>query len=424
MSSPIWWKSTETGKRPSLLPWSRRRQQNGEPPLHIAVRGFHLSEVQIIPCTVDEASPVDWLVQSAARVPDSVTTANLEPVPERSQKPLEVSPSGAEVAPQLRVATSNGQDSRNQAGPSLAERLRILLAAPLDSLLPGPDTVLDWPGELMPFQREGVRALIRSERLLLADDMGLGKTLQVIAALRILIVQKLIESALVVAPASLLDQWRQELTKWAPELKAIIIRGTQTDRGWQWAAEVHVAIVSYETLRSDFTDNPHSPPRRRVWDVVVADEAQRIKNRNDTSATLKGLQRKRSWALTGTPLENNEDELASIVEFVDHAHLAAQRRYSPGPELLLRHQELQLRRKKSEVLKDLPPKLTTKLGIALLPKQAQSYQRAEQEGIVHLRELGADVRVQNVLELITRLKQICNADPETGESSKIERVTW
>ena len=182
-----------------------------------------------------------------------------------------------------------------------------------------------------------------------------------------------------------------------------------------------MTIVSYETLRSDFTDNPHSPPRRRVWDVIAADEAQRIKNRNDTSA-VKGLERKRSWALTGTPLENNEDELASILEFVDHDHFTPQIRYSPGPELWRRHQELQLRRKKSEVLKDLPPKLITKLGIALLPKQAQSYQRAEQEGIVHLKELGAEVQVRNVLELITRLKQICNADPETGESSKFEDI--
>jgi len=422
MSPTSWWRSTETDKRPSLLPWRRKRQQKVEPPLRIAVRGLHPIEAQVIRCDVAIASPVGWLLQSAAMIPDSVTTANLEPVPDASVKPLENFPGGANVSPQLRVAANSGQDSKTQTGPALVERLRILLAAPLDALLPGPNTVLDWAGELMPFQQDGVRALIKSERLLLADDMGLGKTLQVVAALRILFVQRLIESALVVAPASLLDQWRQELTKWAPELRAIVIRGSQMDRSWQWAAEVHVTIVSYETLRSDFTDDPRSPLRRRVWDVVVADEAQRIKNRNDTSATLKGLERKRSWALTGTPLENNEDELASILEFVDHGHLVPQKRYSPGPELWLRHKELQLRRKKSEVLQDLPPKLTTKLGLALLPKQAQSYQRAEQEGIVHLKELGAEVQVQNVLELITRLKQICNADPVTGESSKIEDI--
>ena len=74
------------------------------------------------------------------------------------------------------------------------------------------------------------------------------------------------------------------------------------------------------------------------------------------------------------------------------------------------------------MLKDLPPKLTTKLSIELLSRQRRSYDRAEREGIVYLRDLGADVRVQHVLELIQRLKQICNAEPETGESSKFEDI--
>ena len=81
-----------------------------------------------------------------------------------------------------------------------------------------------------------------------------------------------------------------------------------------------------------------------------------------------------------------------------------------------------MRRKKAEVLTDLPPKLTTKLAIELLTNQRRSYDRAEREGIVYLRQLGADVRVQHVLELIQRLKQICNAEPETGESSKFEDI--
>lgn len=422
MPSAIRWRKTDSEIRRPLLPWSRRRSQDAQPPLRITVRDHQPHAVQTISSSLSNPSPVAWLFQAATNSPDTVTTVDLKPVPERLARPLGVPASGADMPPRLEVGGGVRPDTPHATGPSLAERLRILLAPPLDSLLPGPKTVLDWAGELMPFQRDGVRALIGSERLLLADDMGLGKTLQVIAALRILFVQRFIESALVVAPASLLDQWRQELTKWAPELRAIIIRGTQMDRGWQWAAGVHITIVSYETLRSDFTDNPHSPPRRKIWNVVVADEAQRIKNRNDTSDALKGLKRKRSWALTGTPLENNEDELASIIEFVDHGHLTSRRRYSPGPELLLRHQQLQLRRKKVEVLKDLPPKLVTKLGIALLPRQSRSYQRAEQEGIVHLRELGTEVRVQHVLELISRLKQICNADPATGESSKFEDI--
>lgn len=312
--------------------------------------------------------------------------------------------------------------TRSSIAPSLATRLRVVLSPPLDLLLPGPRSALSWAGALMPFQLDGVRTLIGSEKLLLADDMGLGKTVQVIAALRILMVRQTIETALVVAPASVLDQWRQELLKWAPELKAMVIRGTPGDRAWQWTAAVHVAIVSYDTLRSDFTDNLQSPVRKKTWGVLVADEAQRIKNRNPTSIAVKGLRRHRSWALTGTPLENSEEELASIVEFVDHSCLVSQDHYSPGIRLRERHRELQLRRKKGDVLKDLPPKLTTKLAIELLPGQRRSYDRAEREGVVYLRELGTDVRVHHVLELIQRLKQICNAEPETGRSSKFEDI--
>ena len=281
---------------------------------------------------------------------------------------------------------------------------------------------LQWPGKLMPFQEDGVRALMGSDRLLLADDMGLGKTLQVIAALRILRHRGDIHSALVAAPASLLDQWRGELRKWAPELSAIIIRGSASDRGWQWQAETDVTLVSYETLRSDFEGNAHTPVRRKIWDVVVADEAQRIKNRNDTSRSLKGLKRVRSWALTGTPIENHEEELASILEFVDHDQDGQSKRYQPGPELFSRHRQLQLRRKKRDVLEDLPEKQVTLLPIGLHATQRASYNKAEQEGVVYLRSLGRDITIQHVLELITRLKQICNADPVNGESSKLDDI--
>ena len=83
---------------------------------------------------------------------------------------------------------------------------------------------------------------------------------------------------------------------------------------------------------------------------------------------------------------------------------------------------MQLRRKKGEVLEDLPPKQITKIPIQLDSKQRNSYDKAEQEGIVFLKSLGTEVGVTHVLELITRLKQICNADPKTGESSKLADI--
>ena len=279
-----------------------------------------------------------------------------------------------------------------------------------------------WPGVLMPFQISGVQALLEMNRLLLADDMGLGKTVQTVAAVRILRARGEIESCLVIAPASVLNQWRQELSRWAPELSAIIVRGPAPDRRWQWLAQTDVKLVSYGVLRQDAGSLVEMRPSRRMWDVVVADEAQRIKNHNDTSDAVKRLRRMRSWALTGTPIENREEELASIMEFVDHDGTSPLKRYFPGLALMNRHREVQLRRKKNDVLRDLPPKLETKLAIELGPRQGASYTKAEEEGIVYLKSLGAEVRVQHVLELITRLKQICNFDPVTGESSKLDDI--
>lgn len=320
--------------------------------------------------------------------------------------------------PEPAPADPDGGGDGASSSLTLAQRLWRALALRLHAPDPAPDVHLDWVGTLMPFQVEGVQALLASDRLLLADDMGLGKTLQAIAALRILKARGQAEACLIVAPASLLGQWRRELAKWAPELSAIIVQGSTSNRSWQWVAKVDVTLVSYETLRSDALNNSHAPVRRRRWDVIIADEAQRIKNRNDTSAALKGLQRARSWALTGTPIENSEEELASIVEFVDYD--AGQ--YQPGAALQARHRQLQFRRKKGDVLADLPPKQEQKLTIELTREQRASYQRAEKEGIVHLRELGKDVTVQHVFALITKLKQICNADPETGASSKLEDI--
>ncbi len=327
--------------------------------------------------------------------------------------------------PGLDITVSLPMDAARSGGglgQDLADRLRAVLAAPSAPPPVDADTPLEWAGELMPFQQDGVRALLDMERLLLADDMGLGKTVQAVAALRILAARGGAGSSLVVAPASVLDQWRRELAKWAPELSAIVIRGSAGDRTWQWRARKDVTLVSYETLRSDAGRIRSLRPPGEIWHTVVADEAQRIKNRNSTSEAVKRLPRVRSWALTGTPVENHEDELASIMEFVDRSNNSPPPRYRVGPALMRRHRELQLRRKKSDVLTDLPPKLETKLTVALQRVQQRSYDAAEREGIVYLQSLGTDVTIQHVLELITRLKQICNFDPKTGSSSKMDDI--
>lgn len=356
---------------------------------------------------LDEAF-ADERVQALTAVHGLVTVVDLTALPDRLGQ----------------GATRHDDSSLNDLprGKTLPERMWSALAAPPKAIPPEWEAQWEWPGTFMPFQKEGIVALLHNDRLLLADDMGLGKTVQAIAALRVLHARNESKSSLVVAPASLLNQWRRELDRWAPELSAIIVDGTAAERSWKWPAKKDVKLVSYETLRADFGTNALAPVRREQWDVVVADEAQRIKNRNDTSAAVKGLQRTRSWALTGTPIENHEEELASILEFVDYDPSTARKRYHPGAGLRARHKELQLRRRKMDVLDDLPPKQVTMTPIELYPSQRRSYEKAEQEGIVFLRSLGVEVTVQHVFALLTRLKQICNADPQTGESCKLDDI--
>jgi len=143
----------------------------------------------------------------------------------------------------------------------------------------------------------------------------------------------------------------------------------------------------------------------------------------EISQKCKQLRRRRSWALTGTPLENSVDDLASILEFVAPLKDGeVPQRLTPGPELHERHKGLQLRRKKADVLPQLPPKIVSQIALLLDGPQRESYERAESEGVVQLREIGEAVRIENVLELIMKLKQICNFCPMTGQSAKLEDI--
>jgi len=277
---------------------------------------------------------------------------------------------------------------------------------------------LSWRFPLHPFQVTGAARLLAADATLLADEMGLGKTIQAIAALRVLAHRGALQSALVVVPVGLLLQWRQQLRAWAPELSLATVTGPREDRIQRWRSPAQVHLVGYEVLRNDRLLPLPFGPGRRLWDVVVADEAQRIKNDGTEMAlVLKSLHRRRAWALTGTPVENRAEDAASIIDFVapgrlDRGEMMVGLRRVLG--------EVQLRRRRAEVLPDLPPKTGFSVEVTLGSAQRAAYDRAERDGRVWLRALGTDVTIGHVLDLILRLKQICNACPQSGASAKAD----
>jgi SNF2 family DNA or RNA helicase len=134
---------------------------------------------------------------------------------------------------------------------------------------------------------------------------------------------------------------------------------------------------------------------------------------------VRTIRRERSWALTGTPVENRIEDLINIFAFVDPDRIPPE-----TPAKLIPHltADAILRRVKEDVLTDLPSKTIRDAYVELTPAQRDAYQLAEKEGIVHLNALGDTITVQHVFELVMRLKQICNFDPLTGQSAKLEQL--
>ena len=275
-----------------------------------------------------------------------------------------------------------------------------------------------FPSALFPFQRTGVKWLFENESGLLADDMGLGKTVQSITAFRALVRRSLALQALVVCPKSVLRTWMRELERWAPELVAVRVDGNQAQRRLKWRALVgkcHVLVTTYETVRQD-----REFIRGRVFDLVVADEVQRIKNANTaTSRAVRALSGKRRWALTGTPLENSLDDVVSVFAFVrPGTFTTVEAKHIAAKTVRDRIRPYMLRRRKQEALPQLPPKMVDTKWLELTPAQRTAYDDAEVSGVSQLKS-NSNVTIQHVLALIQELKQICNFAPN-GDSSKIE----
>lgn len=296
------------------------------------------------------------------------------------------------------------------------DRLLYLLQPPLDNLFDGRQ--LEVPFEPFPYQLEGIAFLMPRHAALLADEMGLGKTAQAILSLRLLFHMGEVKRGLVVCPKPLVHNWARELKTWAPDVPFETIEGDPDERRASWlVSNCPLKLVNYETLTRD-ADLSGDP--RVAFDVVVLDEAQRIKNRDSkTAQVVRGIKRSRSWALTGTPIENHPDDLVNIFAFVDPERIPPE---TPPKRLPQYTSDCILRRTKDVVQSDMPPRILRDLEVELTPAQRQAYTRAEKEGVVQLNALGHEISVQHVFQLVMRLKQICNFDPATGESAKLEQL--
>jgi len=298
----------------------------------------------------------------------------------------------------------------------LQDRLYYLLQPPLEQQLATES--LDLPAQPFPFQLQGVAFLYPRHEAVLADEMGLGKTMQTVLALRLLVHHGKVRRALLVCPKPLVSNWRREFDQWAPELPITIVEGDQARREWLWThASEGVVLANYEAL---VRDRQVAAAPDRPFDLVVIDESQRIKNRaGATNEAVRAVVRSRSWALTGTPIENCADDLVGIFEFVAPGRLRPQMKPAAIRHAVSDHV---LRRTKDEVLTQLPPKLIRDTEVTLTPEQYEAYRLAEDDGVVRLGSLGAELTIQHVFELVLRLKQICNFDPATGASAKLEQL--
>ena len=298
------------------------------------------------------------------------------------------------------------------------ERLLYLLQPPLKNIFSGRQITVPFPP--YPYQLEGIAFLMPRHHALLADEMGLGKTAQTILSLRLMFHTGIISNALLVCPKPLVHNWSRELATWAPEIPFEVLGGDLEQRraGW-YVSNCPLKLVNYELLTRDaaLIDDD-----RLRFDVVVLDEAQRIKNKESkTAQVVCTIRRDRSWALTGTPIENKHEDLVNLFAFIDPGRIPAD---TPAKKLPALTSDCILRRVKEDVLTDMPPKTKVAMRYSnFSPAQRESYTLAETEGVIRLNALGDTITVQHIFELVMRLKQICNFDPLTGQSSKLEQLT-
>jgi SNF2 family DNA or RNA helicase len=300
----------------------------------------------------------------------------------------------------------------------------------------------DLQATLRPYQERGLAWLSEMASLglggVLADDMGLGKTIQVLA---LHLLRRGSGPTLIVCPASLLGNWEREANRFAPGIPVRRYHGAQ--RSLDGLADDELVLATYGIVRRDAEALAAQP-----WDLVVADEAQAVKNPlSRTARALRTIPAAARFALTGTPVENRLADLLALLDLTTpgllgrldtfQQHLATPIEREQDPETTARLAALVrpflLRRRKSdpEIAPDLPPKTETDRFVGLTTEQATLYKAVVTELLDDVAEAEGIDRRGLVLKLLTALKQICNHPaqylgqdaPVAGRSGKLDAVT-
>ncbi|MED1420746.1 DEAD/DEAH box helicase [Bacillus smithii] len=283
-------------------------------------------------------------------------------------------------------------------------------------------------GTLRPYQQIGMSWLLflRSFRFgaILADDMGLGKTIQLIAyLLHVKEKEKADMPALIICPTSVLGNWQKELEHFAPDLRVLLHYGQNRLQGEDFAECIQnkdVVLTSYGLSHLDF-----ETLSAVHWSTIALDEAQNIKNAHTKqSRAIRKLTGNHHIALTGTPMENRLSELWSIFDFTNHGYLGSYQKFQKNyiipiekerSEKKIRLLQARIRpfllrrtKKDPEVELNLPDKLEQKQYCPLTAEQAALYEEYVQETLNRIEQLSAFERRGVVLQMLNKLKQLCD----------------
>ncbi len=277
-------------------------------------------------------------------------------------------------------------------------------------------------GELRPYQEIGYQWLLQMNRLgfgaCLADDMGLGKTVQILAFLEALRAQKPNGNVLLIVPASLLGNWQKEAARFTPGLPVTVLHGahaaTLSDRFTK--SDAFLTVTTYRMAMSiEALEEP-------VWDCIILDEAQAIKNpAAKQTRQIKKLKSRMRIAMTGTPIENDLSNLWSLFDFLNKGLLGSMEEFrgfcrglEQNPEGYAKLKNMiapfLLRRVKTDkkIISDLPDKLEQLDYVTLSPKQTVLYRKLLAETSEKVENSDGMQRRGIVLALLLHLKQICN----------------